>query len=179
MPPRPAAELGSPGAVCGSGDARGTIPQHMAGAAMQLARRPRRSRPRASIRLRVLLGSLAVALAASGASAAERSPRFIKRLIRQFESAPKESSPGAIVRYEYRGGPVYYIPIPAYLCCDIPSKLYDSRGALICAPDGGFTGRGDGKCPDFMAQRSGETLIWNDARLEQAPLDPANDPRAQ
>jgi hypothetical protein len=44
------------------------------------------------------------------------------------------------------------------------SVLYDSSGNIICAPDGGFTGKGDGKCTDFFSGRAKELLIWKDAR---------------
>jgi hypothetical protein len=64
----------------------------------------------------------------------------------------------------YRGEVVYFVP---YLpCCDIPSQLYDREGQVICAPDGGFTGAGDGKCPDFFELRSDGQKVWNDARVE-------------
>ena len=45
-------------------------------------------------------------------------------------------------------------------CCDIPSVLYDTAGTVVCAPDGGFTGRGDGRCPAFISQRSNEKVLW-------------------
>lgn len=114
-----------------------------------------------------LLGALAAAVAASGARAADDPPEFVQRLIRRFESRPLEASPRSIVRYEYRGEAVYYVPVSPTLCCDIASRLYDSRGVLICAPDGGFTGRGDGKCADFAMRRSGRTVVWSDPRLQQ------------
>jgi len=44
-------------------------------------------------------------------------------------------------------------------CCDIPSVLYDTAGTVVCAPDGGFIGRGDGRCPDFISQRSNEKVF--------------------
>ena len=40
---------------------------------------------------------------------------------------------------------------PVYLftptCCDQFNPLYDADGRYICAPSGGFSGSGDGKCP--------------------------------
>jgi hypothetical protein len=44
------------------------------------------------------------------------------------------------------------------------SSLYDAKGNVICAPDGGIIGTGDGGCPDFISQRTGEKLIWEDPR---------------
>jgi hypothetical protein len=56
---------------------------------------------------------------------------------------------------------VYYLP-PR--CCDIFGNLYDSQGQIICHPDGGIAGHGDGRCPDFLNQRTNETVIWRDTR---------------
>lgn len=67
-----------------------------------------------------------------------------------------------IYSYSYNGATVYYFP-PR--CCDIPGELYDEDCNLICRPDGGFTGDGDGKCPDFFKLRTGEKLIWEDKRI--------------
>lgn len=42
-------------------------------------------------------------------------------------------------------------------CCDKFNNIYTMIGKKICAPDGGFSGRGDGKCPDF---RKNGRIIW-------------------
>ena len=78
--------------------------------------------------------------------------------LRQEESA---NPPAKIYRYTYQDNIVYYL---SGRCCDIPSKLYDKSGTVICEPDGGITGRGDGRCPDFFEKRTDETLIWEDNR---------------
>jgi hypothetical protein len=88
-------------------------------------------------------------------------PAFVDQLIRQFESGPKKNPPGSIWRYNYKGVIVFYVP-PS--CCDVPSELYKSDGDLICAPDGGMTGDGDGRCPDFFQTRSEELNVWTDGR---------------
>ncbi len=49
--------------------------------------------------------------------------------------------------YLYKGDTVYLFVPP---CCDRFSELYDRDGKLICHPDGGITGKGDGKCTDFV-----------------------------
>jgi hypothetical protein len=38
------------------------------------------------------------------------------------------------------------------------------KGRLICQPDGGITGKGDGKCPDFDKNKTNEKLVWQDPR---------------
>lgn len=44
------------------------------------------------------------------------------------------------------------------------SRLFDENCNRICAPDGGKTGKGDGKCPDFFEKRTDEKLVWKDER---------------
>jgi hypothetical protein len=88
-------------------------------------------------------------------------PAWINTLIKQFESAPVGNPPQSIWRYDYNGQVVYFVPAQ---CCDIPSTVYDADGNIICAPDGGITGEGDGRCPKFFSQRSDEQLIWKDSR---------------
>jgi len=44
------------------------------------------------------------------------------------------------------------------------SELYEDDCTLICAPDGGITGMGDGKCSDFFTERTAPELIWEDDR---------------
>lgn len=73
------------------------------------------------------------------------------------------SEPALITRYEYRGQQVYFYPSR---CCDVPSRLYAADGKMICAPDGGFTGRGDGQCPDFFTERKKPVVVWHDPRSE-------------
>lgn len=89
-------------------------------------------------------------------------PSFLQRLTADIESGPVTESPGAIWRYRYRDQFVYYVPpLP---CCDFASTLYDAGGAILCSPDGGLSGDGDGRCADFFATRSEEERVWRDAR---------------
>lgn len=90
-------------------------------------------------------------------------PPFVLALIESHESAPVANPPASIWRYKYKGRVVFYVP-PS--CCDVPSELYDSDGNLICGPDGGLTGRGDGKCPDFFELRTEESRVWKDPRTD-------------
>ncbi len=88
-------------------------------------------------------------------------PGCIKKMIREFQQEEKQNPPRSIYRYTYNGKPVYYVPP---VCCDFFSDLYDNECKLIAHPDGGFTGRGDGKAGDFIQIRSDEKLIWKDER---------------
>lgn len=85
----------------------------------------------------------------------------MQKLIQEYEKNPVSNPPLSISQYEYNGHTVYYVP-PR--CCDIPSILYSENGEVICAPDGGMTGRGDGKCPDFYEKKKNRKLIWKDER---------------
>lgn len=88
-------------------------------------------------------------------------PGWVMELIVDIQSEPVTDPPSSIWRYRYRGETVYFRPLR---CCDVRSDLWDDRGLLLCHPDGGITGNGDGRCPDFFAQRSREELIWRDPR---------------
>lgn len=88
-------------------------------------------------------------------------PSWLQTLIAQIQSEPVTNPPSAIYSYRYRGDTVFFRPSR---CCDITSVLYDGNGLVLCAPDGGIAGAGDGRCPDFLQTRSEERLIWRDAR---------------
>jgi len=86
---------------------------------------------------------------------------WLSDLIQQLEQDAPANPPAKIYRYSYNNQEVYYL---AGRCCDIPSKLFDKDGNQLCEPDGGITGRGDGRCTDFFEKRQNETLIWEDKR---------------
>jgi hypothetical protein len=106
-------------------------------------------------------GVMLAVVAGCAATGREDLPAFVVKLIEQHEAAPKSNPPGSIWRYDYQGRVVYYVPP---VCCDVPSKLYDSDGNVICSPDGGLTGAGDGKCPDFFERRAKGLQVWRDNR---------------
>jgi len=86
---------------------------------------------------------------------------WLGKLIKQFQDEPVTNPPRSIYQYEYRHQLVYYVPA---LCCDFFSTLYSACGVELCAPDGGFAGWGDGRCPDFFSTRKNEKLIFQDDR---------------
>jgi hypothetical protein len=57
-------------------------------------------------------------------------------------SLEKRTEP--LVRHVLHGKVYYFLRSP---CCDLANHLYDEHGNYVCAPSGGFSGRGDGKCP--------------------------------
>lgn len=90
-------------------------------------------------------------------------PDCIQQKINTLEKENVRNPPAKVYQYTYQNQTVYYIP--SY-CCDVYSELYDSNCTLICHPDGGITGRGDGRCTDFFDLRKDEKLIWEDLRKE-------------
>lgn len=126
------------------------------------ATRGRRSRLIKQIFLAGLVGALAACGAASGSgSSSPQVPAAVSVLIRDIEAQPVWNPPAFVARYDYAGRDVYYVPPH---CCDIFGDLYDSTGNVICHPDGGIAGHGDGRCPDFVSTRTNETVIWRDKR---------------
>jgi hypothetical protein len=109
-----------------------------------------------------LAGIVLLLVAAGCTAAASRDwPPFVDGLVAQQQAAPKKNPPGKVWRYLYRGQEVFYVP-PS--CCDIPGELFAGDGTRICSPDGGITGRGDGRCTDFFDARTDEVLVWADPR---------------
>ena len=111
--------------------------------------------------LRLFVALTTLALAACSPPPASNNPAWVDEQIRTFQDQPLGNPPQSIWRYDYNGQVVYYLPAQ---CCDMYSSLFDASGNLLCAPDGGLDGKGDGQCPDFGAQRSNEVLIWQDPR---------------
>lgn len=88
-------------------------------------------------------------------------PAWLRTRIDAHLAEKKQNPPIQIYRYRYNGQVVYF---ESAACCDQFTNLYDQRGNVICHPDGGITGRGDGQCPDFAKARTEERLVWQDPR---------------
>lgn len=87
-------------------------------------------------------------------------PACIQQVIEEIKQGPIWNPPAKIYRYDFKGQEVYYIP-PR--CCDLPSVVIANCDTL-CAPDGGLTGKGDGRCPDFAKEAKSPVLVWEDTR---------------
>jgi hypothetical protein len=87
-------------------------------------------------------------------------PDCIQRVIEAIKKEDVWNPPAKVFRYDYKGQEVYYIPAR---CCDIPS-LVIANCDTICAPDGGFTGKGDGRCPEFVKEAKNPVVVWEDTR---------------
>ncbi len=88
-------------------------------------------------------------------------PEWLAAMIRRLQAGERGTPPFKAWRYSYKGNEVYYLPPQ---CCDQYSELYDEAGKLLCAPDGGKTGLGDGRCADFNKFKKAGELIWQDPR---------------
>ena len=108
-----------------------------------------------------LIAILALATTSCFPLSKSENPQWVNQTIEKFKSEPVGNPPQSIWKYEYKGQTVFYVPPQ---CCDFFSSLFDANGKLICAPDGGLTGRGDGRCSDFLTARTKETLVWKDER---------------
>ena len=86
---------------------------------------------------------------------------WITEWIKREESNPVANPPASLTKCTYKNQTVYYVPSR---CCDIRSALYDDKGEAICSPDGGITGKGDGKCSDFLETRTNCEVVWQDSR---------------
>jgi hypothetical protein len=84
-------------------------------------------------------------------------PACIKQKIEIYKKREKHEQPQRITEYEYKGKKVYYVIMP---CCDFFNELYDAKCNLLGHPDGGMTGKGDGKFPDFNKEKKKEKIIW-------------------
>ncbi len=84
-------------------------------------------------------------------------PPCLAAKIKAMAADPNQGSPLSVTRFTYKQQTVYYVVSP---CCDKFNVVYDSVCNVLGHPDGGFTGRGDGKMPDFRQEATGEKVIW-------------------
>lgn len=87
-------------------------------------------------------------------------PSCIEIKINEIKSKPVWNPPGQIWKWETDKGDYYYITSD---CCDQWNYLYDEQCNVVCAPDGGIDGMGDGKCPE-LGDNIVKSLIWSDDR---------------
>ena len=88
-------------------------------------------------------------------------PAWLKARIATVLGQRKQYPIVRILRYEYKGQTVYWETAP---CCDQRSTVFDAQGHVVCQPDGGITGKGDGRCADFDKNKTNEKLVWQDPR---------------
>ena len=84
-------------------------------------------------------------------------PTCLKTKIEDMSANPREGTPQSITRYIYKGRTVYYL---LSSCCDKYNIVFDSDCNILGFPDGGYTGNGDGKMPDFRKEATDGKLVW-------------------
>jgi hypothetical protein len=84
-------------------------------------------------------------------------PACMKNKIDSFKLKEPHERPQRVVEYVYKAKKVYLVVMP---CCDFFNEVYDDKCIYLGAPDGGFTGKGDGKIPDFYEAATSEKLVW-------------------
>lgn len=127
-------------------------------------------------RWRAVLGMLALALTTTALFAVEPGarteplpPLSLARpdpaVLKQIQAYESGQAPRSLDVASFHGpdGRLVYLFTP--LCCDRPHPLYDAEARYICAPTGGFSGQGDGRCPSWATMAA----LWRQARMPPVP----------
>ena len=84
-------------------------------------------------------------------------PQCMVTKIDSIKHDPKLNQPTSVIEYTYKGSTVFYITAG---CCDQFNPVYNSECVYLGAPDGGITGKGDGKLADFFANATNKKVVW-------------------
>ncbi|UFH53973.1 DUF6970 domain-containing protein [Spirosoma sp. KNUC1025] len=111
--------------------------------------------------MKSILAALLVLLFSASCHHEELTPKDLPACIQSIISQNGSWRSGdrliAIYRYKYQKRYVY---LGISDCCDFYNFLFDNNCQILCAPNGGFSGGGDGKCPDFSKEATEQTEIW-------------------
>ena len=88
-------------------------------------------------------------------------PSCISKRIEEIKKQPQWNPPAEVYEYSYNGRRVFYFSSD---CCDHYNTVVDENCNEVCAPSGGITGKGDGKCDDFKTNAKMVKLVWKDER---------------
>lgn len=95
-------------------------------------------------------------------------PAWLIERIRGYEAASTREAPSQIWRLRHGGRRAYFVLSP---CCDQYDPLWDEKGREICNPSGGFTGRGDGRCPRPVDVGTHVELVWSHPDIKPPASD--------
>jgi len=84
-------------------------------------------------------------------------PEWLRIRLADYDAQPGPAAPRAVYALRYGDSVAYYVKAG---CCDQLDPLVDARGVLVCYPSGGFTGRGDGKCPGALPPAAERREVW-------------------
>ncbi|MEO7923469.1 MAG: hypothetical protein ABIR30_07315 [Chitinophagaceae bacterium] len=87
----------------------------------------------------------------------ESIPACVREQTSEFDKQPNANTPIQVDEYLYMGKQVFLFTAD---CCDQFNMLYDENCKSLCAPSGGYTGGGDGKCKDFKDSAKLVRMIW-------------------
>ena len=87
-------------------------------------------------------------------------PNCIEKKIKKAMNASVQNPPMEVWKWTDNSNTYYYVTSG---CCDQFNYLYDDKCNIVCAPDGGFSGGGDGNCPTLQGTVV-KTLVWKDPR---------------
>ena len=88
----------------------------------------------------------------------ERLPACLRRIIADATKNEPANTPEQIDEYLYKGERVFLFTAP---CCDQYNTVYDMKCNPVCAPSGGITGKGDGRCTDFKDSAKFVRTLWS------------------
>jgi hypothetical protein len=108
---------------------------------------------------------MAIAISALQTNSCNKSkiqtPACVQQKIDQIKAQAKWNPPAEVNEYTYQDKQVFLFTSD---CCDQFIMLYDGSCNYICAPSGGFTGKGDNKCSDFYEKAKHVRLVFKDNR---------------
>ena len=84
-------------------------------------------------------------------------PEWLRIRLADYDAQPGAAAPRAVFQVRYGDGVAYYTLAG---CCDQLDPLVDANGVLVCYPTGGYTGLGDGKCPDALPPLGERREVW-------------------
>lgn len=85
-------------------------------------------------------------------------------LIDELLRTPKANPAGEVWRYTWEGRTVFLVKANHPDAYNQVYELSNNQLRYVCAPSGGITGKGDGKCPSFTTQATDGCQIWRDIR---------------
>jgi hypothetical protein len=109
----------------------------------------------------ILIAMLITAMNTDSCKNKNRLPPCVQQKIDQIKAQPKWNPPAEVNEYTYEGRQVFLFTSD---CCDRYIELFDSNCNYLCAPSGGYTGRGDNKCSKFYDEAEHVRLVWKDGR---------------
>ncbi len=92
---------------------------------------------------------------------ANQLPACVNQQIEAIKRQPQWNPPAQVDEYSYNNKTVYLFSAD---CCDQYNAVYDEGCKVVCAPSGGLTGKGDGRCKDFFDVAKHVRLVWKDDR---------------